>query len=232
MIQIDFMKNRILFFLTLICVMGCDPGEKDPINDYDYFPLRLNAPLIYQVTETRYSAGNPEPTVTTWQEKDEAVRLTNAPDGAPLYVYSRSVRNQGGDSWQKVKEYTVTRYPDKYLLTEDNVTTIPLVFPIDEKTTWNRHAYNTREPEECKFEDLHQPRTIGSTTYEKTIHVQGRKFINDPIVRYNLGYFQYAKGVGLVFEEQTDYEYCQETHCYGQQQVISGVSKIRQLIQN
>lgn len=230
-IQLPNMKLKGLGFLLLgIIFWACDPDKNDMPNDYDYFPLRLNMPLVYQVTETRYSAGNSEPTILSWQEKDEAIRISESPDGFPVYIYSRSRRDNPEAPWQKVKEYSVTRYPDRYLLTLDNTTTVPMIFPINPLTSWDLNAYNTRVEEACRYDFLHQEKTIGSLHFPKTIQVSGRDFTNDPIVRYNLGYTQYALGVGLIFDEQTDYEYCQEQHCYGQQQIISGLSTIKQLI--
>lgn len=228
--KLNYIVCCTLLFLIVVAP-ACDPGSKEPVNDYDYFPLKLNSPVIYQVTETVYSAGSSEPAVSTWQEKDEAIRRSESQDGFPVFVFARSRRNSGSDIWQKVKEYTVTRYPDEFLLSLDNATTVPMVFPVNNGVSWNLNRYNTRDEEECRYEYINQERAIGQLHFNKTLQVSGRNYTNDMIVRYNLGYSQYALGVGLIYDEQTDYAYCQEDHCIGQQQVISGTSIIRQLIE-
>lgn len=223
-------RNLLLFLFFGVIFWGCEPGNPNPISEYDYYPLRLNAPLVYELTETRYAAGNTAPTITTWFERDEAIRRTESLDGFPVFVFARSRRNTSTDVWQKIKEYTVTQYPDKYLVSIDNVTTAPVVFPIRTANVWDLNAYNTRDREDCRYEYVNQERTIGELHFERTVQVSGRNLTNDPIVRYNLGYSQYALGVGLVYDEQTDYDYCQEEHCFGQQQIASGVSTIRKLV--
>lgn len=223
--------SAVCLLLAAILTSGCDRGDKNPVSDYDYFPLRLNHPLVYQLTETRYSAGNSEPAVSTWFEKDEAIRRTESLDGFPVFIFARSRRDTPTGNWQKIKEYTVTQYPDKYLQTIDNVTTVPVAFPIRNTTTWNINAYNTLQSEKCYYEYFNQPRTIGELEFKNTVQVMGRNNTEDMVVSYNLGYYQYAPEVGLVYEEQTDYEYCQENdNCFGKAQIASGTSTIRQLI--
>lgn len=220
----------ICVLLAAILISGCDSGDKDPVNEYDYFPLRLGRSLVYQLTETRYAAGNPAPVVSTWFEKDETIRRTESLDGFPVFVFARSRRNSTTDAWQKVKEYTITQYPDKYLRSVDNVTTVPMVFPVRSTTSWNINAYNSLYKEECYYDYVREPRTIGALEFSNTIQVTGRDNTTDEVVAYNLGYSQYALGVGLIYEEQTDYEYCQEDNCLGQRKIASGLSTIRQLV--
>ncbi len=223
--------SAVCVLLAAIGISGCDRGDKGPVSDYDYFPLRLNYPLVYQLTETRYSAGNPEPAVSVWFEKDEAIRRTESPDGFPVFIFAHSRKDTPTGNWQKVKEYTITQYPDKYLQTIDNVTTVPMAFPIRSSTIWDLNAYNTEREEQCHYEYFNQPRTIGELDFKNTVQVTGRNYTTDTIVAYNLGYYQYAPGVGLIYEEQTDYEYCQENDdCFGKAQIASGMSTIRQLI--
>jgi hypothetical protein len=224
--------KRYPFYMLLAAIvgMGCDPSKTDPVVEYDYYPLRLNSPLVYKVTETRYAAGNTAPTVTNWLEKDEAIRRSESSDGFPVFVFARSRRATTSDAWQKVKEYTITQYPDKYLLSIDNVTTVPMVFPIWASTKWNLNEFNTNEKEDAKYEFIGEARSVGELQFSKTLQVSGRDVTNDPIVRYNLGYSQYAFGIGPIYDEQTDFEYCQEAQCFGQQQIASGVSTIRQLV--
>ena len=222
----------ICILLAATFISGCDPGDKEPVSDYDYFPLRLSRPLIYQLTETRYAVGSSEPTVSVWFEKDEAIRRTESPDGFPVFIFSRSRKDTPTGSWQKIKEYTITQYPDKYLMSIDNVTTVPVAFPIRSTTNWNLNAYNTRLAEDTYYEYFNQPRTIGGLEFKNTVQATGRNNTEDTIVGYNLGYSQYASGVGLIYEEQTDYEYCQENDsCFGKMQIASGMSTIRQLVE-
>ncbi len=223
--------SAVCLLLVLIVISACDSGDKDPANDYDYFPLRLGSPLVYQLTETRYTAGNSEPAVSTWFEKDEAIRRTESLDGFPVFIFARSRRSGQTGIWQKVKEYTVTQYPDKYLRSIDNITTVPVAFPIRNSTYWNINAYNTLDREQCNYEYFNQPRTIGELEFKNTVQVTGRDNTKDEYVSYNLGYSQYARGIGLIYEEQTDYEYCQENdNCFGKKQIASGTSTVRQLI--
>lgn len=233
--KIVLKSNLHLLFYSLVLTIflsGCDDtgAGSEPNRDYNYFPLKLDSPLIYEVSETKYGAGSTLPVISTWFEKDEAVRRSESPEGFPVFTMARSRRNAESEAWQKVKEYSVTQYPDKYLLSIDNITTVPMMFPVRSTTTWDINAFNTKETEGAEYEYVGEAMTVGELHFENTLQVSGRDYTNEPIVRYNLGYSQYAWGVGLVYDEQTDYEYCQEPHCFGQQQIASGVSIKRQLI--
>ncbi len=224
-------RYLLLCLLLIVALGGCETEPKKPVDEYhQYFPLRLNRPLVYQVTETRYAAAT-QPATASWQEKDEIVRLSESSDGYPLFIYSRWKRNTPADPWQKVKEYSVVRYPDKYLHSMDNVTTVPVIFPVSYRATWDMNFHNDREMEICTYDYIGRELTIGELSFPNTIQVSGRNHTDDDIVKYNLGYSQYAFGVGLIYEEQTDYEYCQEAHCFGEKIISSGVSTIRQIIE-
>lgn len=229
------MRNIGRVFAILMLTFSwsaCDRNEENPESEYEYFPLKLNSRYVYQLNETRYSAGNKEPKTTQWFEKDEVIREDVSLDGFPVFVFSRSRRNSTIDSWQKVKEYTVTRYPEKYLLTIDDVTTMPMVFPIRNTESWDINKYNTKGWEDCYYAYIGREDTVGELSFGKTLKVQGRYSTDDDVVSYNNGYSKYAAGVGLVFDEQTDYEYCQESEaCLGKREIVSGLSTIRQLIE-
>lgn len=211
--------------------LSCNNDSAEPVNTYDYFPLVIGNYAIYDVSETTYSSGQTTPVVKSYQEKDEISRVTVNSDGSSTYIVSRSSRNTSSEYWQKTKEYSIEQYPDKLIFNIDNLSKVPLVFPIDSKVTWNGNMYNTLDAEDYQYQDINQPYELGSLQFDKTLTLVERSDTTS-VIDYDLGLKRFALGIGLIYDEQTSYEFCQATaECIGQGIIDSGSRKVRKLIE-
>jgi hypothetical protein len=227
--------TALSLFISLLIVtvlfQACSDKTTDPVNTYDYYPLTIGHFMIYDVNETTYSSGQKDPVVVNYQEKDEISRVSVNTDGSSTYIVSRSTRNTASGYWQKVKEYSIQQYPDKLIFNVDNQSLVPLVFPVDPKLTWNGNMYNTLDPENYLYEDINQPYQIGTLSFDKTLTLVERRDTTS-VIDYDLGLKRFALGVGLIYDEQTSYEYCQSSaDCIGQQIIDSGSRKVRKIIE-
>jgi hypothetical protein len=223
---------RVFLFLlsaSILALQSCDKNETDPVDEYQYYPLGLGQYQIYQVEETTYSAGQSKPVVATWQEKDQVDRISSSDENTTAFIVARYRRNTSADYWQKFKEYTVTRSPDKVLTNIDNQTIFALIFPIDSRIKWNGNQYNNLDAEDFYYQDIHKPANIDNISFDKTLTVVERR--DTSIINRYVGIKKYALGTGLISDEQTAYEYCQDEHCIGSETIESGTHKVKKIIE-
>lgn len=232
-----FFKSVIFFaFFLLLLTQSCHTPDSDAVNPYDYFPLNVGRYQIYQVREEVYSSGQKAPVIKIWQEKDEIIRIIEDSAANAVYVFSRSVRNTSSDYWQKSREYTVQAYPDKIILNIDNETLTPLIFPYDPSVKWNGYQYFNLKDTDDRYRTLHhyeemdQTLYIDSLKFTKTLKVSERNDTTSQ-AKYNLGFKYYASGIGLVADEQTDFEYLQENGQFiGYRTIGSGIRRVKKII--
>lgn len=223
------LKALTLFF-ALAVIQSCDKNPTEPVDVYNYYPLQIGKYQIYEVKEEIYSSGQKDPTIKSYQEKDEIERMSTDGQGIPTFIFSRSTRNTSADYWQKVKEYSVTSYPDKILTNIDNQTFFSLIFPVDPTINWNGNIYNNLDEENYHYESINKTLQLNSQTFDKTLTVVERK--DTSIIDRYIGIKQYGLGIGLISDDQIAYEYCQNDNCIGQKIIESGSHKTRTIIES
>ncbi|MCF2491177.1 hypothetical protein [Dyadobacter sp. CY347] len=192
----------------LIC---CKKSDGPSTNGYEYLPLEVGRFTTYDVSQATYSAGKTVPVVSNWQEKDEVISSSEGSDGSLIFVVARSSRKAESEYWQKVKEYTITRSPDKVLTSIDNVSVFSLAFPVANRIEWNGNSYNNREKQTFRYEDVDKPFDLKDQRFGNTLNVVERK--DSSVINKYIGQKRYAQQVGLIFEEQIALEYCQTPDC-------------------
>jgi hypothetical protein len=212
-----------------ILMLACDKDSTEPIDVYNYYPLTIGHYQVYNVTEEVYSSGQKDPVIKKWQEKDEVSRIASDSAGITTFVISRSSRNSSTDYWQKVKEFTIQRFPDKILTNMDNQTVVSLVFPVDTRTRWNGNAYNNLDKQDYYYESINEPAKFGEQSFPNVLTVIERK--DTSIINKYVGIKQYGLGVGLVSDDQTAFEFCQNDDCIGSGKIESGYHKSREIIE-
>jgi hypothetical protein len=227
---LQILKSSCCVGVLIFIALSCNNSNTDPIDVYSYFPVEVGRYQIYQVDETVYSASQKDPTVTSWQEKDEVDKILSSDQNTTTYLVARYKRSSAGDYWQKSSEYTISKSPDRILTNIDNQTIFSFIFPLDPGTTWNGNLYNNQDPQEYHYEDIGSPGSVQSLSFDKTLAVVER-YDTSIIDRY-VGIKKYALGTGLIQDEQTSFQYCQDTACIGSGKVESGTYKTRKIIES
>ena len=222
-------RSGIFSFLVLSLVISCKKDRTEPVDSNNYYPLEIGRFLIYDVKEEIYSAGQANPVKKSWQEKDEVDRVSTDEKGIPTYIIARSRRNTAAEYWQKEKEFSVQKYPDKLLTNIDNQTFFSLAFPVDPKVEWNGNSFNNLDAQNYHYEDLNKPVQLGTQSFDKALVVVERK--DTSIINRYIGIKQYALGVGLISDDQTAFELCQTDDCIGSGKVESGTHRTRVIVE-
>lgn len=223
------MKQYLSYFAFVILSLfaSCDNSNVDTIDPNRYGVLKEGNYIIYDVREENYSAGKNEPDVSSWQEKDQVVNLSQESENSTVALVARYKRNNESDYWTKVKEFRIVRSPDKLLTTIDNESFLSLVFPLDARVSWNGNQYNNRDAEDYRYEDIDQPFNIAQQDFGNTLTVIERQ--DSSIINKYSGIKKYALDVGLVYDDQVSFEYCQTQECLNSdiRQVESGYHRTR-----
>lgn len=228
-VRTAFYPSLIALFALCAALVSCENDDTEPIDVYEYYPLRVGYYQVYEVNETSYSTGQTAPVEKQWQERDEVEKIIADSAGITTYLVSRSTRNSSSDYWQKAKEYTVQKFPDKLLTTIDNQTFFSLVFPIDARTRWNGNAYNNGEKEEYYYDGVNQPVQVGDQAFNQSLTVVERN--DTSIINKYRGVKIYGLGVGLLSDDQTTFEFCQTEDCIGSGKVESGTHRTKKIIE-
>lgn len=198
-------------FAILSFFVSCDNSSVDTIDPNRYGVLQEGSYIVYDVREEIYSAGKDAPDVSTWQEKDQVVSVSKENENSTAGLVARYRRDDESDYWTKVKEFRIVRSPDKLLTTIDNEAVLSLVFPVDTKVNWNGNQYNNSEPEDYRYENINLPFTISEKSFGNTLTVIERQ--DSSIINKYSGVKKYALDVGLVYDDQISFEYCQTPEC-------------------
>ncbi len=212
-----------MLWAAVIALQACRETGK-VVNPGEYLPLEAGAWSVYDMYEEVYSSGQPAPAVRTWQERDLVTAVT-VEGGRATFFITTSTRNTPDGYWQAVKQYTIDRYPDRIVTTRDNRSLVTMTFPVNSYTEWNANAYNPSEEEWHRYTGIGAPVKVGERTYENTVTVLERDY--ETLINFYKGERLYAPGVGLVREEQTNFEYCQDEDCIGSATVESGTYRLR-----
>jgi hypothetical protein len=234
--QLHIVVSIFALLAFLLLSQACKTTSPDPITPYDYFPLEIGRYRIFEVTEKVYSAGTAKPVVKAWQERDEITSVNEDTTGAKIFIISRYIRDTPQDSWKKIKEYTAQKYIEKVIVNLDNEVLMPLIFPYSPQARWDGYKYfmlpehDLREGYKHTYEDINQPLDVNGLHFDKTLKVSERN--EDDKVKLRLGYKQYAVGIGLIADEQTDYEYSQEGDWFDRpKEIASGVSRVKKIVE-
>ena len=222
--------QRVAIIIGLFTAIVSCVGDVSAIsNSRDFFPLTVGRYIIYRVSQEVYATAQQTPSISNWEEKDEISRLVSDSAGIATYLVIRSSRTTSKGYWQKVKEYTVKKYPEMIVTNVDNRPVISMVYPISKGVTWNGNSFNTNGPAPFSYDQINQPATINTKVFKQVLMVIERN--DTSIINRYISTKQYALGIGLVADELTALELCQTTDCIGSGKIESGIRTSRQIVE-
>lgn len=220
-------KILIVFILTISC--SEDPIELD--FGYAYQPLRVGLSWVYGVEETSIV----QSIETTLRYELKVTLIDSFKTDAGIYSYwlQRQTRSDESQSWMVLDTWSVQQTANQLLQNESNITFVKLVFPPATGVTWNGNQYNNLAKNGNIFNgqgsEFYLLADVGEATelpfgqrFEKTLTVIHNDF-EDAIVGQDKRYEVFAEGVGLIYKEVNQLEYCSTPACLGQQKVDRGV---------
>lgn len=218
----------LVFIILFNIISSCSDKDDIGVDALGYYPLTNGKFWIYNVKEEIYIASQSKPTLRNYQEKDEVIGMNANSSGRITYLIAKSQRSQTTDQWELQKSFSVEVFPDKILTTIDNKIYMTLVMPMNPSTMWNVNSYNILEPVLRKYQYIGAASNVLDKVFDNTITI-----IEEPedtllsLVKKNV---IYGYNEGILYEEDIDFEYCQDDDCIGEKIIESGSSKIRTLV--
>jgi hypothetical protein len=207
------MKISLLTIITLLLFSCKKDGNMPEQVDlgYDYFPVKIGKTLIYDVDSIAYLQPSSDTIIEKFRIKEtiEAVFKDNQNrDTYKLVRYKK--KYQSGipyDSldWILQDVWSVNLTFSTAEVNEENIRFIKLIFPITKNSAWNGNAQNNIGEWNYKYTEVHQPLLLNGLQYDSTLTVTQKK--ESTAIYYKNYTEQYAKGIGMISKEISDYTF-------------------------
>jgi hypothetical protein len=214
--------------LFISCKSDKEEFKTEPLADY--IPTTAGKYIIYQVDSTVFTNFGRNTEVHVYQEKHVVdAKITDAL-GRESYRVFRFIRDSAGTQpWAPSGSYMITPTAGTVEMIENNLRFIRLVSPITVDGTWKGNRFLPDEPYDPIYEfnndfdiadwdytytSVGESITLHNQTIDDVITVDGINDVvnvpvTDPANYGSINYEQekYAKGIGMVFQELTMWEY-------------------------
>ena len=189
------MKRRYIAVLALLVAFGCKKKNEHFNMHHDYFGNEQGRYVIYNAKEINH-LGPDSNIVTIYQLKTVIGDTVHDNAGNVGNKFLRYVRTAGSSDWTLKDVWFIDIVNNQAILVEENEKAVKLVFAPTETKEWNLNAYNTLEPTQCYYEDIHSPYSIGGFQLDSTLRVVQDDQFN--LISLRRKYEIYAKNIGLV----------------------------------
>jgi len=190
------LKNK-LFIVLLLFVLSCKKEEEPAMNFYyDYFPEQVGtwveSDVVYIVVDEISALYD-----TTEYQLREIIESTFIDNqGRPSLRIERYWRTSDTLPWVIKDIWYATRTTTQAEKIEEDVRYLKMVFQVNGDKKWNGNVYNTLSETECEYDQIHEPLTLGSLSFDSTVKVSQRNNYN--FIEEDEAYEVYAMNVGLI----------------------------------
>jgi len=201
--------RQIIVFLVFGFSLGCSENKEMSPEDtgINYFPLEVGHYKIYEVHGVEYI--NPEDSILfSYQLKETVVgSFQNLEDGIS-YKLLREIRGSNEDVWKTDSIWTARKDKMRAIRTENNVPIISLVFPLQEKKTWDGNGLNRKDEDQFQMINVGEVFAGDFQSFDRTVSVI-QEDIPANFVNFISKKEVYGEGMGLIYKENIHLEYLQ-----------------------
>lgn len=206
--------------LLVLGVFSCTKHhtEAPPDLGYDYYPAKIKSYVIYDVDSISYRQPQNDTMKFKFQIKEKLDTLFTDNQGrptikivrykkmySPTIPYSQMNWTVLQDVWMANKSKTDAE------VVEENIRYTKLAFPAKLNGTWNGTAHaDTNAVNTYTYTAYDTPASCGNLSFQKTLTVS-QLSSNGIVILYQNYNEKYARGVGLIYKEITNYNY-QDAH--------------------
>lgn len=189
--------SRLLgIFTVLVLVIFSCKKDEEPFNfHYEYFPLQQGHFVVYEVDEIIIDDALGQDDTLHYYIKTKIGDTITDNQGRVARRYERYFRDSLNQPWELRDIWTAIIDLGRAELVEENQRVIKLVFAPDKFKEWNCNAYNTLDPLDCYYDNIHEADNMNGLSFESTVTVEQEDF--QSLVDYRRKYEQYAEGVGM-----------------------------------
>jgi len=191
-------------------------NEDPPDLGYDYYPAKIGSYIVYDVDSIVYRQIPVQDTQRfKFQVKEKMDTLFTDNQGRPTVkiirykkMYSATVP-YSQMTWAVLQDvWMANKTKTDVEVVEENIRYTKLAFPIKLNTSWNGTAHaDTNGTYEYKCTAFDVPATYNGLSIQKTLTVN--QFYFSTAISYQDYNEKYARNIGLIYKEITDYKFSQ-----------------------
>ncbi len=222
------MRNVLCCFFALIVLGTSCKREVIPADDVelgkDYFPISTGHSVEYAVDSIIYNDFTKTIDSISYELKDVIGESFIDNEGRTSWIVNRFRRSDSTEVWAELVSYYVTPTSFNLEVIEDNLRFIKLVFPVKPNTNWKGNAYisSNFNPELqwlnnkfwiYRYANLSEPYQTPYSVFPNCVSINqvdittGDPSNPDEYSDRTYGKEIYAKNVGLVYKELTNWVY-------------------------
>lgn len=205
------------------CTPACDDCEDQLLSGTFFFPTEIGRFVEYDVVEEEYPLGK-SVLVRRYQWKEVMAERYTDPTGQPLFRIARYRRNADGQRWDADSTITLRVVTDHAVRNENGKEYVKMVFPVSEKKGWNGNLYNNGGEDNYELKNVNKAYIVHKTTFDRTATVVQQE--DSTLVNQDKRVEVYAAGVGLVYREMIQLQFCSSAPtCVGKAQIDFGTRR-------
>lgn len=204
------------------CTPTCDDCEELP-SGTAFFPAEIGRYIEYDVLEEEYSPGK-SAVIRQYQWKEVMAERYTDPTGQPVYRIERFRRTADGQRWGADSTITLRLAADHAVRNENGKDYVKMVFPPSENKRWNGNLYNTGGEDSYELKRVNKAYIVANKTFDRTVTVMQQE--DSTLVNQDKRVEVYASGVGLVYREMVQLQFCSSAPtCVGKAQIDFGIRR-------
>ena len=204
-------KQLFILSLALFSIMSCSkkkvPADTSVLG-LDYYPDNIGKFVIYDVDSTVYTQLPKDTLVYKYRIKEKLADTFTDNQGQPAIRLERYIkkydplRSYDSMAWAMKEVWMLNVTKKNIQLMESNVRFTKLIFPVQEKTSWDGNANNNLGELNYIYDYIDKTETINGNLLNKVLLVKQKDYRT--LISYEYDVEKYAKGVGLVYREIKD----------------------------
>ncbi|WP_421895072.1 hypothetical protein [Marinoscillum sp.] len=199
------MRNSlILIFLTFLLACDEEPSDISIEPGYDFFPVKMGQYRTYWVEEVNFGAFGGDTSRYFLSEVISDSLISG--DGTVKYLVERS-KSTDSITWKLDSIWTVHRFKDIMIVTENNVPYAKMAFPVIAGNRWDGNAFNAQPEKMYYYQAISQLTHLESTGASDFVQVIIED-IEENLVNQDERSETYAKGIGLVEKDYVTLQFC------------------------
>jgi hypothetical protein len=197
-----------LLFSMISCTKKKIPADNTALLGLDYYPTTLGKYVIYDIDSIVYTDLPKDTLEYKYRIKEKLADSFTDNLGKPAIRIERYIKRfNAAKSYDSIpwtiKEVWMMNADQKSVqVVEGNVRYTKLIFPVQEKATWDGNANNTLGECIYTYDYIDKTETINNTTLDKVLLVKQKDYRT--LISYQYYAEKYSKGIGLVYREITD----------------------------
>ncbi|MBK6527191.1 MAG: hypothetical protein IPG07_17575 [Crocinitomicaceae bacterium] len=199
------MKKLVSIVSVFVLISSCKKDDTPIIYGYDVYPMEEGHYVIYDVVDIFHDVALiPAHDTNYYQIKEVVGEEELDGENQPYRKLYRYYRASDTLNWIMQDVWTVKRTGQSLETLEENKRRISLAFSISYDQYWNYNALNEDEELTARYDNIYEPFSIGSDSYDSTVRVEIENLIT--FIEYKRQYDIYAMNVGRIIRVQKDLE--------------------------